>query len=700
MLRSSANRLIGASTRVMPLRVTAAVCLMGACAASMALEAPAPAPAPRDSAMRMSVADTPGAQMQRDREQRDAESRLRELLAPDVRPAQAHETGVEPDATALPVETPCFTIARFELTVPDTLPERARRAGASALPQDPFAFAAAWLDRYRGQCIGERGVQHVAEQLGAQILERGYLTTRIQIVPQDLSTHVLKLSLVPGLIHEIRFADPTLLASWRTAFPVREGDILRLADIEQALVQFKQVPGQDANFRIEPAIEPGQSDIVISLTRDKPWRVTGVIDNGGIDATGKLQGTLSASVDNPLGINDRLSATLSHDLMIGQRGRRSNAWSAFYAVPHGYWSTSLTAYGSGYSQNVAGRHKTFSSSGRSLVFEGQIARHLLRTRAATLGMQFKIGKRFGRSYIEDYEIGVQRRNNTYAQWALLERHHMGRAQIDTSLAWRQGMPWFGAHPDAHGDAATYLYRMALLDTNLSLPMQVGTRPLVYTTAFHGQWTADRLHQVDQLAIGTRWTVRGFDGEHMLSAERGFYWRNDLAMPLGRSGHSVYFGVDYGQVFGPGAASLAGTRLAGAVIGVRGFAGRRAAAGRTAVAAAPEMTAGTGAGTSVKSNGRGSVGSPPVLADPASADPSLAAGDVHGAGEASLPGEVSRSAEMNRAGAATRMPDFNRPWFAQVPGVFSYDLYAGTPLWKPPGFPTANLSVGFQLAYQY
>lgn len=38
---------------------------------------------------------------------------------------------------------------------------------------------------------------------------------------------------------------------------------------------------------------------------------------------------------------------------------------------------------------------------------------------------------------------------------------------------------------------------------------------------------------------------------------------------GASGISLFAGVDYGRVSGPNAAYLAGTQLAGAVIGVRG-----------------------------------------------------------------------------------------------------------------------------------
>jgi hemolysin activation/secretion protein len=52
-------------------------------------------------------------------------------------------------------------------------------------------------------------------------------------------------------------------------------------------------------------------------------------------------------------------------------------------------------------------------------------------------------------------------------------------------------------------------------------------------------------------------------------EKGFYLRNDLEIPVARSGQSFYFGLDAGEVFGPNTANLQGTRIAGAVMGFRG-----------------------------------------------------------------------------------------------------------------------------------
>jgi len=100
-----------------------------------------------------------------------------------------------------------------------------------------------------------------------------------------------------------------------------------------------------------------------------------------------------------------------------------------------------------------------------------------------------------------------------------------------------------------------------------VPFAIAHQNLHYVTTFHGQFTNDTLNYIDDLTIGSRYTVRGFDGETMLAAERGFYWRNELQVPIEHTGQFVYGGIDYGHVFGPNTAFLAGTQLAGAVVGL-------------------------------------------------------------------------------------------------------------------------------------
>ncbi|QDW51960.1 ShlB/FhaC/HecB family hemolysin secretion/activation protein [Burkholderia sp. KBS0801] len=544
---------------------------------------------------------------QQARQQEEARERERTVSAPAVRSSVAASAGYP----ELPTETPCFRIDRFIVNVPDALPDGLKAQGASALPMDRFAFAREWLEHYTGQCVGKQGLDVLVKALSQDILSRGYITTRVLLPEQDLSTGTLKVALIPGTIRHVRFADEKLRGTWKTAFPTRDGELLNLRDLEQGLEQMKRVTSQDVSMQIVPADVPGESDAVLDVKRGKPWTVVASIDNSGTRATGKLQGNLSIGIDNPLGLNDIFNVGVSQDLELGDNRLGSHGWNGFYSIPWGYWTATLSTYTNTYYQQIAGVNQTFVASGNSKTVDFKLNRVLSRSQNDVFGAQFRLSRRFGQSFIEDTEIPQQRRNNTFVEFGLTDRHYFGGAQFDGTLAYRQGIGTFGAQDDvlATDGGPTYRYKLAVLDANLSVPFAIAQQPFRYVTTFHGQYTGNTLYYIDDLTIGSRYTVRGFDGETMLAAARGFYWRNELQMPIGQTGQAIYAGLDYGRVWGPQPVALVGTQLAGAVIGVKGS-------------------------------------------------------------------------------VATRF------------GGYGYDLFAGTPVYKPSGFPTARVTVGFQVTAQF
>jgi hemolysin activation/secretion protein len=298
-------------------------------------------------------------QEQRLRQQQEAQERERTLQAPDVRSAIPKAAGFP----VLSTEQPCFQIYTFRLEVPDEFPADVRVRGASSRPQDPFTFARKWLEHYQGQCLGRQGIDLLAKTLSRHILSRGMITTRVLVPEQDISQGTLTLTLIPGIIHALRFADSNTFGTWKSAFPTRAGDLLNLRDLEQGLEQMKHVASQDVEMQIMPTKVLGQSDVVLTVKRGKPWTVCASIDNSGTRATGRLQGKLSLGLDNPLGLNDIFNLGVNHDLSFSDKRFGSQGWNAFYSVPWGYWTGSLSAYASHYDQQIAGANQTFVSSG-------------------------------------------------------------------------------------------------------------------------------------------------------------------------------------------------------------------------------------------------------------------------------------------------------------------------------------------------
>ena len=517
-----------------------------------------------------SCAQTPDSELQRRRSQAEAQERLERQQAPDVRLPAATVAESKDDAP-LPVDARCFPIRRIVLAVPAQLPAAMQRAGASLLPQDPFHDALVYLQRHENQCLGVDAIGELGRRLNHHILVQGYSTTRVSVPEQDLASQTLTFTLLPGVIRSIRFSTPGH-ASWRSAFPSLPGDLLNLRDLEQGLEQMKRVPSQEVEMEIVPGELAGESDVVIQMKPGKRWRVIGTADDSGARGTGKLQGGLSVALDNALGLNDLFSMGASKDGEHEDASRGTGGAHLSYALPYGYWNVALSASRYRYHQKIAGYNETFMSSGRSREMELKVQRLFQRDQAQKNSVQFRLARRWSAAFIDDTEITVQQRSTTVAELAWLHRNYLGATQLDLTLASRWGVSWFNGQGDAPGHESgepTLRYTLQTLDVTLATPFSLAGQSLVHSATLRAQTTRSALYLADQFTIGSRYTVRGFDGETMLAAERGFFVRNDIELPLGASGQSLYAGVDYGQLFGPSVQHLPGSRLAGAAVGLRG-----------------------------------------------------------------------------------------------------------------------------------
>jgi len=218
-------------------------------------------------------------QQQRERELREQMDSTANVRTPELPPAI-------PAQTRIPQESPCFTIERIELT--GELAENFQFA-LSAADDGPEG-----KDPATGRCLGTEGINIVMGRVQNAIIEKGYITTRVLAAPQDLSEGTLTLLLVPGRIRTIRWGEGSQTrTSWRAALPMREGDLLNLRDLEQALEVFKRVPTADADIQIEPGAQAGESDLVLYWQQKFPFRLNLSVDDGGSRNIGRYQGALT-----------------------------------------------------------------------------------------------------------------------------------------------------------------------------------------------------------------------------------------------------------------------------------------------------------------------------------------------------------------------------------------------------------------------
>lgn len=514
-----------------------------------------------------------------DQEQRRAQERersQREQLGrtPDVRLTP------EPSLSALarlPIEPNCFVINQLRIkTTADEKPQVANQfawvLGALAGPDQN--------DAPSGRCLGAGGISLTLRRAQDALVARGYVTSRVVAEPQDLSQGAFTLTIIPGRIGTIRFAPGSSPrgTEWN-AVPARSGDILNLRDVEQALENLKRAPTAEADIQIEPAqakngqaAQPNQSDLVISYKQALPFRVNLSMDDSGSKATGKYQGGITVTADNALTLNDLFYVTLNRDLGGGtdlNRGTYGN--TAHYSVPLGYWLLTTTGSNSRYRQTVAGINQNYVYRGQSSNLDVKLSRLVYRdaSRKTTLGI--KAFQRTSSNFIDDTEIAVQKRIVGGFELSANHREFIGSSTLDVNLAYKRGTGAFGSLPapeQALGEGTSRM-QLTVFDATLNAPFKLLGQSFRYIGTLRGQVNQTRLTPQDRFAIGGRYSVRGFDGEAALSAERGVLLRNDLSIAFGSSGQELYAGVDYGEVGGPSSDLLVGKSLSGVAMGLRG-----------------------------------------------------------------------------------------------------------------------------------
>ena len=308
----------------------------------------------------------------------------------------------------LPIETPCFIIKR--LVFQDTQGQAVDQF--EKLRQSLINDVSA---PFLGQCVGSQGVKWLIDRGQKRLIEQGFVTTRLLAGPQDMSEGSLRLTVVPGHIHAIRFKQPQdPRANAVNVFPMQVGDLLNLRDIEQALENFKRIPTADADIQIEPAqgedSKVGDSDLVVSYTQAMPLRMTFSVDDSGTKETGKFQGASTFSFDNMLTLNDLFYFTHNGDLGGGKTGPRSSQSDTFhYSLPYGYWLLGATFTNGNYYQSVAGLNQNYIYSGTNANNEVKLSRMLIRDKDQKLNLSITAFQRTTDNAIDGTEVAVQKR---------------------------------------------------------------------------------------------------------------------------------------------------------------------------------------------------------------------------------------------------------------------------------------------------
>ena len=203
------------------------------------------------------------------------------------------------------------------------------------------------LRPFTGLRLGEKRINLLLRRLTAALIDRGYVTSRAYIAPQDLASGVLEVTLVAGRIEAVRVDGRAAGGGDWAPLPFRTDEVLRLADLEQGADQVNRLRSSRAEMQILPGQSPGGSIVDIRTHVREPWGLHLGADNYGQDSTGILRGRVMIEADNPLGVFDAWNLT---HIQSGD----SKASLLSVSVPWGYSTLSYTYTLSDYRSPIPG----------------------------------------------------------------------------------------------------------------------------------------------------------------------------------------------------------------------------------------------------------------------------------------------------------------------------------------------------------
>ena len=418
-------------------------------------------------------------------------------------------------------------------------------------------------------------ITNIRNAFQRKLLDKGYVTSQVYIPEQNLNAGTLQFMVMPGRVEDIRYSASSAHGPWRTAFPVRPGDILNIRDVEQGLEQMKRVSSQSITMKLLPGTSVGTSIIELSIKQDKPVHGSISFDNSGLESTGVYQGSFTSSFDQVFRANDTFTMSLSGDLSGAGSIKGTRAASLNYVIPHGKDTFSLSFSKSRYHQTIQSNPYDFTYSGKSTTMKAKWNHVWSRTQREKRAFDISISTRHNHRFINDMEIPVQALRTTSMEFGISNRKYIGNATLYSRLGFQWGIGALGAQPEHKASVAmggpTSRYHMWLVDVDYRKPFIMGHRPASFTSSFHGQWVqgGKRLYSVDTINIGNRYSIYGFDGEYTLMGDSGWYVRNEVSSVIPRLNTEVYLGLDVGAVYGKSTEALVGKTIAGTALGIRG-----------------------------------------------------------------------------------------------------------------------------------
>lgn len=539
--RSELNTKLQCRSELMPTALP--ICIIGRTArllclsviSMMSCASYAQTPADIDAAQRQAEIIQRQEQQRLQRERQEVQRRTEEVKGIDT-------TTLQPKIEVPDIGAPCREIKEIVIIDAPRLSDRVRKNITT---------------EFTGHCLNSSDIEHILSQITKNYIDRGYITTRVYLAPQDLSKGRLEILVVEGIVEKVMVDDGGAKSvSVSNVFPGVEGNVLNLRDLEQGIDQINRLTSNNAKLDIEPGEKPGTSTVVVHNHPTSPYHLIASYDNQGYVLTGDKQVGVSVGADNLLGFDELFFATHRQSVPGDLDSRYSQSDSLYFSIPFGYSTFSMGPSRSKYVETIK------TPSGVNLLASGDITsnfvsfdRVIYRDQSTRASLTATLTTKKYNNYLNGQFLAASSRNLTVLDLDSHLNTGLAGGVLTIDLGYARGLniidalndPEFLPDSAPHAQFGKFKYGIGYV-----IPFKLLGKDLSFSSRLTGQRARNVLFGSEQIQIGGLYSVRGFV-LNILAGDDGYYVRNELSVSqpvvIGKETVStrIYAGYDAGAV---------------------------------------------------------------------------------------------------------------------------------------------------------
>ena len=377
------------------------------------------------------------------------------------------------------------------------------------------------------------------KELTSAYIDKGYVTSKVYLKPQDISQGEVQLHAIEGTIEKFSPNTP----STQSAFWFQKGNHLNLKDLEIGIETINRLKSNNAKLKLSPGKNSGET--VVEIENEKTSIFNGYItsNNFGQETTGEYQGTALLNIDNPLGINDKITISLNstdnHNLNDNSKGS-----AYYYSFALGRMLYTLGYTRSTYEQQINASLNTYESEGTNRSYNIDVNYKLFHNQNNKINLGSFVNNYRSENYIDKAAIETSTYNLSKYGLSIDHLYQTSGFLSYLSVEYTKGAHLFSDYNPTELDEKFSKYTV-----DLTLSKSIDN--FKYNLTFHLQHTQDQLFSVNQISIGGPYSVRGYNKEG-LSGNSGHYYRNELSYTAKSKWFNavtptIYAGIDGGWI---------------------------------------------------------------------------------------------------------------------------------------------------------